>query len=150
MSEPLRILGLITGMGPLMTAMKTSWEAFDAYGTVPAGERATVHLPKGPISISFATSEKTSRGVEADVPEITDIHGKVPVEFMGRMQGPSLMKRGWFADEQVRKRFATAEIPVEGEYVVTARGCKVMLGSAGFSRKPRPVAAAGHSPAATV
>ncbi len=137
----LRILGLVTGIGPLITAMRTSWDSFDAYGTVPSGESATLRLPAGPISIAFATGEKSSRGVEADLPAIAAVDGgEVPVEFMGALQGPSSQKSGYFADEQVRKRFATAVVPAEGDYVVRAAACTVLIGTAGFSRSPSPVA----------
>lgn len=141
MRQLLRILGLVTGIGPLMTAMRTSWDSFDAYGTVPSGESATLRLPAGPISIAFASSEKSSRGVEADVPAIAGVDGaEVRVEFIGALQGPSLQKSGYLADEQVRKRFATAQLPAEGDYVVRAAACTLLIGTAGFSRKPSPVA----------
>jgi hypothetical protein len=143
MSGLTKALGLMTGVGPLMTALRTSWDSFDAYGTVPRGESATVALPAGPISVSFASGEESSRGVVEDLPTIVGTAGtRVPVEFMGRLQGPRSMKRGYLADERIRKRFATAEIPADGEYVVTAAACTVLLGTAGFSRKPRAVPAA--------
>jgi hypothetical protein len=144
------MLGLVTGIGPLMGALRTSWDSFDAYGSVPKGQPANLELPAGPISISFASGDESSRGVVEDVPTIVGAQGqRVPVEFMGRMQGPKAIKRGYFADEQVRKRFATALIPADGSYVVTAAGCKVLVGTAGFSRRPRPVPATAEGAGVT-
>lgn len=142
MRQALKFLGLMTGVGPLMTALRSSWEAFDAYGRVAAGEAAVLRLPAGPVSIAFESSNRGSHGASADVPSITGPDGRpLPVEYMGRLQGPSATKSGMFADERMRKRFASVDLPTEGEYTVRATGCTVMLGSAGFSRRPRPVAA---------
>ena len=140
MRQALKLLGLMTGVGPLMTALRTSWEAFDAYGTVAAGEAAILRLPAGPVSIAFESSNRGSQGASSDVPSIAGQDGRpVPIEFMGRLQGPSATKAGMFADERTRKRFASADLPAGGDYVVRATGCTVMLGSAGF--RPQPVAA---------
>jgi hypothetical protein len=88
MRQVLKFLGLITGIGSLVTALRTPWEAFDAYGTVLAGESASLRLPRGTISISFETSNRTSRGVPSDVPSIVGPSGQpVTVEFMVRSKG---------------------------------------------------------------
>jgi hypothetical protein len=139
MKGPLRILGLVTGIGPLMMMLRTSWDSFDAYGTVAKGDSATLALPAGPVSISFFTNNENSRGVVEDMPTITTTAGaRVAVEFMGQLQGPRLMRRAEHEADQIRKRFATAEIPADDAYVVTAGACTVLLGTAGFSRKARP------------
>jgi hypothetical protein len=139
MRAVLGFLGLVTGIGPVVEAMRARWDDFDAYGTVPAGEQAVVWLPAGSVSLAFHSNDQRSRGVQADVPTIADMSGReVPVEFMGRMQGPSITKRGYFADERMRKRFASVEVPTGDDYLVSAAGCTVLLGCAGFKRQARP------------
>jgi hypothetical protein len=136
----LRVLGLVSGIGPLLMVLRTSWDSFDAYGTVSKGETRTLALPAGPIAVSFESSSQYAEGVVEDMPTITTSGGgRVPVEFMGQFQGPRLMHRSEHEADKVRKRFATAEIPADGEYVVTAAACTVLIGTAGFSRKPRAV-----------
>jgi hypothetical protein len=139
MRQVLKFLGLITGFGPLVGAVSAKWDDFDAYGTVPAGEQAVVWLPAGRVSVAFHSGDKSSRGVYADLPTIADMSGReLAVESMGRMQGPSITKRGYFADERMRKRFASVEVPTGGDYLVSAAGCSVLLGCVGFERQARP------------
>jgi hypothetical protein len=131
MRQLLRFLGLITGIGPLIAVLGTRWDAFDAYGVVGAGESRTLRLPAGAVSIAFETSNRGSRGARQDIPSIADPDGRaVPIECMGTLQGPSVTKSGYFADERIRKRFATAQLPAPGDYLVTASGCTVLIGSA--------------------
>jgi hypothetical protein len=128
------------GLGPLMAVFRTSWHSFDCYGTVPAGQRSILELPAGPISIAFESGSKYSKGVEADLPNIVDMDGRqLPVELMGSFQGPSMTREEKRSPLVMRKRFATATIPADGDYAVTAGVNPVLIGTAGFSRKPRAI-----------
>jgi hypothetical protein len=128
------------GFGPLVAVFRTSWDSFDCYGTVPAGHRSILELPAGPISIAFESGSKYSKGVEADLPKIVDMDGRqLPVELMGSLQGPSLTREEKRSPLILRKRFATATIPADGDYAVTAGVNPVLIGTAGFSRKPRAI-----------
>jgi hypothetical protein len=130
MRKVLHILGLVTGIGPLISALRTRWDDFDAHGRVELGQTATLELPAGEVSIAFESSETGSRGTPADVPTITAADGsEVAVDLMGALQGPSAKRRGHFTDEQIRKRFATAKLPSDGAYTVRAAGCGVLIGS---------------------
>jgi hypothetical protein len=128
------------GLGPFMAVVRTSWDSFDCYGTVPAGQRSILELPAGPISIAFESGSKYSKGVEADLPKIVDMDGRqLLVELMGSFQGPSITRQEKRSPLVMRKRFATAMIPADGDYAVTAGVNPVLIGTAGFSRKPRAV-----------
>jgi hypothetical protein len=135
MRQVLTFLGLVTGIGPLLTAFRTRWDSFDAYGSVPPRESAILRLPAGPISIAFEGG-RNSRGVAEDLPTIASTAGReLPVRLIGGLQGPSATRRGPFGDDRKRKRFATTEVPADGDFVVTAGACTVLLGTAGFRRK---------------
>jgi hypothetical protein len=98
---------------------RTNWDSFEAYGRVPAGESATLRLPAGPISIVFESREPSSRADEGDLPTIVAARGEeLPVELI-----------------------AMAELPYDGDYLVQAGDCEVLIGSAGFARKPSPLPA---------
>jgi hypothetical protein len=132
MGQALKVLGTITGIDPLFRAIWTSWESFDSYGTVPKRASASLRLPAGEVSIAFQSGSKTSKGLAADLPTITDSSGRtLPVKFMELFQGPSITKTGPFSGPVVRKCFATAEVPAEGDYLVTAGACRLLIGSAG-------------------
>lgn len=136
MRQVLRVLGL----GPLMAAFRTSWDSFDCYGTVPAHQRSILELPAGPISIAFESGSKYSKGAEADLPKIMDMDGRqLPIELMGRLQGPTTTREEKRSPLVMRKRFATAAIPADGDYAVTAGVNPVLIGTAGFSHKPRAI-----------
>jgi hypothetical protein len=129
------------GLGPLMAVIRTGWDSFDCYGTVPAGQHSILELPAGPVSIAFQSASKYSKGVEADLPKIFDMDGRrLPVELMRSFQGPSLTREEKRSPLVTRKRFATATIPADGDYAVTAGVNPVLIGTAGFSRKPRAIA----------
>jgi hypothetical protein len=107
------------------------WDAFAAYGVVPAGESTTVRLPAGAVSIAFESRYPGSRRALADLPSIADDRGReVPIAYTGAPQGPSITKSGFFADQRIRRRFATAKLPAPGDYFVRASGSTVLLGSA--------------------
>jgi hypothetical protein len=128
------------GLGPLVAVFRTSWDSFDCYGTVPAGQRSILELPARPVSIAFESDSKYSKGVEADLPMIVDMDGRqVAVELMGSFQGPSMTREEKRSPLVMRKRFATATIPADGTYAVTAGVNPVLIGTAGFSRKPRAI-----------
>jgi hypothetical protein len=119
---------------------RASWDSFDAYGSVAAGEAVTLRLPAGPVSIAFESTERSGSADERDLPSIVAARGEeLPVEFMGRMQEPVLNSGGMSSGNRMRKRFATVELPYDGDYLVQAGAREVLLGSAGFARNPSPL-----------
>jgi hypothetical protein len=105
-----------------------------------AGQRSILELPAGPISIAFESGSNYSKGVEADLPKIVDMDGRqLPVELMGSFQGPSMTREEKRSPLVMRKRFATATIPADGDYAVTAGVNQLLIGTAGCSRKPRAI-----------
>jgi hypothetical protein len=138
--QVLKVLGMITGIAPLVMALRTGWDSFDCYGTVPAGERAIVELPAGPISIAFESGSRYSKATKEDLPKIVDMRGReLPATFMSGLQGPTSTRTGMHTGDVMRKRFASAEVPTDGDYAITGGACALLIGTAGFSRKPRPV-----------
>jgi hypothetical protein len=92
-------------------------ESLDSYGTVSAGEPTSVWLPAGTVSISLQSNGGLHRGMHGDLPTIVSGDGeRVPVTLL--FGGPSA------------GRFATADIPADGEYVIRARGSDLLIGSA--------------------
>lgn len=139
----------VFGLGPLIVAFRTSWDSFDCYGTVPARQRSILELPAGPVSIAFESGSKYSTGGEADLPEIVDMDGRhLPTELMGGLQGPTMTREEKRSPLVMRKRFATAAIPGDGDYAVTAGVNPVLIGTAGFSRKPRAISGSAITEAA--
>jgi putative oligomerization/nucleic acid binding protein len=112
-----------SGIGFVATLMLGAFvlDRYDAYGEVPIPGTAKLHLPAGPVTVNFHTvTVGNSSGGGLPVPNLVlDID---PPAGVANPKVTESVGGSTSVNNDIHRRVWVAQIPVEGDYIITTSG----------------------------